>query len=498
MFGWFRKKRQKKSAARQWSLDMPLFYWDEQREDCFTIGDSFCGLLCLGRTGSGKSSATGRHIALAQLAAGFGGLVLTVKPGEKETWNGYCQMTDRLDDLRIVDLSCKHRFNFLREMQQSQGNDSGLTENLVGLLMEVGQIGSRQTNGGSSQGDNAFFQQACRTMLRNTIDLMVMATGTASVGEICRLVAAMPRSMDQVRSEEWRASSYCYRLLKQADERAKSVREQRDYTAVLDYILIDFPSLADRTRSSITATFMAFADLFQRGLLYDLLSTDTTISPREIEDGKIILIDLPLKLCGEVGLTAQLVWKLMTQRFLERRTITPATRPAFIHVDEAQFFASQQSDALFATTCRSARVSNILLSQSISGFETAFGGGPVGKALSEQLFANLATKVIHATGDSGTAEWASTLCGKSYRLLGNVSSGYTGPDWAGMAGVGSPSPSNSGMAESLQFDIEPREFNYLRSGGPENNWLVDGIVIRSGKPFRATGHTWRPVALSQK
>lgn len=499
MFNWLKRRRPRQQATDQWDFRKPLLRWNEH--DAFTVGDSFEGMFVVGRTGSGKTSATGRQLALSMLGAGYGGLVATVKPGEADQWRDYCRLSGREDDLRVVDASCTHRFDFMQAMQQSQGADAGLTENFVALLMEVGQVGSRQSNASvASSGDNAFFQQACRVLMRNAIDLALLAGEPLSVGLLCRIVSSMPKSLEQVRSEEWQRSSLCYRLLRAADTSSKSPRQLRDYEAVLDYGLSEWPSLADRTRSSISATFFAFADLFQRGQLHDLLSQGTTLSPAEINNGKVIVIDLPLKVYGEVGLIAQLVWKLMTQRLLERRTVTKDTRPAFLFIDEAQFFASGQNDALFATTCRSARVALVMLTQSVAGFYTAFGGGETGRSLTDQLLANLSTKVVHALGDHGSSEWAAELCGREYRYLTNASeSGESGGgrDWAGMAGLGRNGQSTAGLSESLQYDIEPREFAYLRTGGVRNDRLVDAVVIRSGNPFTSTGKLWMPVTLSQ-
>lgn len=239
------------------------------------------------------------------------------------------------------------------------------------------------------------------------------------------------------------------------------------------------------------------ADLFQRGLLHRLHGLETNLSPRAIDDGAAIVHSLDLKSYGSVGLYSQLVWKMMVQNWLERRPIGPDTRPAFIFIDEFQFFASQQSDALFATTCRSAKVANVLITQSTSGVETAFGGGAMGKTLADQLFANLTTKVIHATSEPGTAEWASNLAGKNYRFLINSNSPTQSPDWAQMAGLGNSNPGSSGISESLQYEIEPREFAYLRSGGVANDRLVDAIVFRSGRPFWSTGKNYLPVTFRQ-
>lgn len=500
MFDWLRNRRN--PVRERWALDTPLFRWDERGRDVFTIGNSYCGFLCLGGTGSGKSSVTARMLALSMLSAGYGGLVLSVKR-ELPVWQEYCRMTQRVADLRVVDHTCRDcAFNFLDELVTYQGGDVGLTENIVSLFMEIGSIGSRHGGSkGDAQGDNQFFHLATKELLRNLISLLILATGRVSIPDLCRLVSVLPRTPDNVASAKWRESNWCFQLLHALDTQPKPPSQQHDYEAILNYICYGFPNLAPRTQSSIAATFSGMADLFQRGLLHQLHSQGTSLSPRAIDNGAVIVLDLPLKTYGDVGLYCQLVWKMMTQNYLERRPVDANTTPAFIFIDEAQFFASQQADALFASTCRASRVANVLISQSVSGFETAFGSGAMGKALAEQLFANLSTKVIHATSDNGTAEWASNLIGKNYRLLGNssCSQGPGGVDWAAMAGIGpSSQQTSSGFSESLQYDVEPSEFAYLRTGGLENGLLVDGIAIRSGRPFQCTGKTWMPVTFSQQ
>jgi hypothetical protein len=71
----------------------PMSLWDEQRPlvlwnnaEPWTIGDSFEGVQVWGDTGSGKSSTTARVFAAAMLRAGYGGLVLTVKPEDADEW----------------------------------------------------------------------------------------------------------------------------------------------------------------------------------------------------------------------------------------------------------------------------------------------------------------------------------------------------------------------------------------------------------------------------
>src|SRR5579863_2137427 len=59
------------------------------------------GTLITGGLGSGKSSTSGRALALGFLRAGLGGLVLTVKSDETEHWIEYASQTGRSKDLVI-------------------------------------------------------------------------------------------------------------------------------------------------------------------------------------------------------------------------------------------------------------------------------------------------------------------------------------------------------------------------------------------------------------
>ena len=76
-----------REARDHWPLTQKLIAWS--KDDFWTVGDSVCGTLVLGSTGSGKSSGSGEQIAGAFLSAGYGGLVLTVKPDECATWARY-------------------------------------------------------------------------------------------------------------------------------------------------------------------------------------------------------------------------------------------------------------------------------------------------------------------------------------------------------------------------------------------------------------------------
>jgi len=160
---------------------------------------------------------------------------------------------------------------------------------------------------------------------------------------------------------------------------------------------------------------------------------------------------------------------------------------------------------MFQTTCRSARIATVLLSQNISNFYSALGGESAGKSQADSLLANLATKIFHASDDPVTNEWAASLIGRTKQLMlsGGTTQREHGPGFintvlrdAGWPGADAPQHSSS-FSEQYQFELQPTEFLRLRTGGPLHQRWVDAIVVRSGLPFRTTGRMWCPVTFTQ-
>ena len=86
-------------------LAPPMEPWDERRalvkwngREPWTIGESFEGVQVFGDTGSGKSSTSAAGAAAAMLRAGYGGLVLTVKPEETAQWHAHLDENGRQED----------------------------------------------------------------------------------------------------------------------------------------------------------------------------------------------------------------------------------------------------------------------------------------------------------------------------------------------------------------------------------------------------------------
>lgn len=486
-------------AGRRDILDRPLLHWSPQ--DPWTVRDATQGTLILGATGSGKTSGSGQALAKAMLAQGFGGLVLTAKADETELWRKYCAETGRSDDLVVFGSDGRHSFNFLDFERTRGGAGAGLTENVVSLFSTVLEIAERGSAGGSGREDEGYWRRATRQLLRNAVDLALLAGARLSVPELYRLVTSAPQSLEQVRSEDWRQRSLLFKRLGEADRRTKNSREADDFEIVADFWLSEFPNLSEKTRSVVVSSFTSLSDVLNRGLLRDLLCGETTVTPKAVEDGKVIVIDLAVKEFAEVGQYAQVIWKYLFQRSVERRQVSEATRPAFLWADEAQHFVTSY-DMQFQTTCRSAQVATVLLSQNVSNFYAALGGSEKGRAEAASLFANLNTKILHANGDPVTNEWASSLVGRSLQQFANGSSGNSPEEpWGSMPWMSWSREnriSNAGFSEAYEFEVQPAAFTQLATGGPENRWTVGGIVFQNGRLFRSTGKTWAHVNFKQR
>ncbi len=499
MFGRFFHRESHGRRNRHTRLDDVLLRWS--RDDVWTVRDAIQGTLILGATGSGKSTGSGAYLAETLLSNGFGGLVLTAKGAECATWEKYCERTGRAEDLVIFGPKGPWRLNFLDYEMNRGGGGAGITENIVALLSTVLEVADRTTNtSGGGREDEGYWRKATRQLMRNDIDLLRMAGAKISVPDLYRVVISAPRSRDEARSDQWKATSLCFQRLAEAYARDKTTRDQADLEIVFDYFMSEFPALGDKTRSVIISTFSSTIDILHRGLLGDLFCSETNITPEEIEAGKVIVVDLPAKEYAEVGIYAQVIWKYIFERAIERRTVVKDTRPVFLWIDEAQLFTTSY-DAQFQSTCRSARVATVLLSQNLSSFFASLGGVEKGRTEATALFGNLTTKILHSNADSTTNEWAATLIGRSRQYFANGNSSSSDDQlmaMIGLDGFGQSKSASAGFSESYEFEIQPAEFSRLRTGGPANNWIVDGIVFQSGKVFRASGTTWIPVTFKQR
>jgi hypothetical protein len=482
------------NASDPWAFTTPLVRLSDS--DLWTIGNAFEGMLVTGATGAGKSSTTGKEVLTSFLSNGFGGLVLTAKNYDVDLIREYCRQTGREADLIILAPDQPWVFDPLDFELTRKGAGAGHTENLVNLFSTLLDIADRTGGQGGGKEDEGYWRKAARQLVRNFCDLLVLATGHVSIPDLYRAVISAPTSLDQATSESWK-QSYCYKLLAAADSARKTVSQREDLKLVADYLLLEYPALSEKTRSVIVSSFTSCIDVMNRGVLRQLFCGKTNFSLADSEAGKIIVVGLPVKEFGEVGVIANVIMKYCWQRSIERRNVRESARPVFLYADEAQFFFHAQ-DFLFQSTCRSSRVATVYLTQNLSNIIDALGGEG-GRAKSDSLIANLGTKVFHANADPVTNEWAASVIGKTRQYFVNANNSYQNSDWLSPGyRPDQEKTSSSGISEQMDFEVQPAEFTRMRTGGEANAFLVDAIVFQNGRVFGHSGSSWLPVTFRQR
>ena len=461
--------------------------------DAWRIKDACEGTIIFGATGSGKTSGSGGALARSFLSAGFGGLVLCAKPDEPALWQGYAAEAGRGSDVVMFGAGGSWAFNFMTYESLRSGAGAGLTENLVTLFMEVASIGSGDAR---SRGGDPFWERAMRSLIRNCVDVLVMAGEPVSLHAMFDVVRTAPADMASLSSPQWKSRSSCWRHLELARGRALGTPWEIDCREVAGYWLSHFPTLGEKTRGSIVAMFSTLAEALMRGKMRELFCEETTLTPEDVIGGRIVIVDLPVKEWSEVGRMAAVLWKYSLQKAVERRADNGdgRGRPLFIWADECQHFASRY-DPMFQATARSSRAASVYLTQNYPSLATALGGGSDGRALADSLIGNMGTKVFHANSDRETNQLAADLVGRRLQFLrsfGASSSLSLGSQ------PGAGSSLSRGRSESMDYEIQPMEFSSLRKGGPENAYTSDALVFQNGRLWAATARAWQKVAFHQR
>ncbi|WP_276366261.1 TraM recognition domain-containing protein [Chryseolinea sp. H1M3-3] len=493
-------------------LDTPLIeIQGKLQNDIWTIRHAVEGVQIFGGIGSGKSSGSGRFLALKYLRAGFGGLVLTVKPDEREEWIKYCRLVNRIHDLVVISSQNDNFFNFL-DYETERNSGGQLTENLVDVLKTVIRAGSEKSHGKS---EDPFWENALDMLLFNVIDLCQLAYGKISVRRMYDIVQSIPRLQEDssraankdntrayekafdkvdvlVRSklEKWETQNAA--RLRGIDDRdiydeiaSADVPEYRQMKYLKQFFEDTYIPLSEKTRSIVEFSFSGFLFRLLRDPVYKLFcSNPSNIRPEDCLNGKIILLDLPVKLYDKVGRDAQIMFKYIWQRAMERRDPNNGTRPVFLWADEAQNFLHEH-DADYQATARSSRICTVYITQNLPNYYGNMGGQK-GEFKVKSFLGTLNTKIFHANSDIETNNYASSLFGD--HLMEKISKGSS-------IGLGNISKSSNTSAE-YERAIRPERFISLKTGSPRNQNVVEGFIQRQGEPF-ANGSNFIKMQFSQ-
>lgn len=479
---------------RHLDLDMTLidFGIAGATQSRWTLRRAFEGVQIFGGIGSGKTSGSGRTLALKYLAAGFGGLVLTVKSDERASWEEYCAITGRSDDLVIIGPDHQNFFDFLDHIS----GEGSLTENIVQVLKTVIDA-SEEKHGNNS---DAFWDTALDMLLFNIIDLCKLAYGKVTVRKLYEIMQSLPKAETVHDEESPTAYSEAYARAA-ANAQAKidawdslqdasfialyasneqlcdathiaHVPEARTLYDITEFFEVTYRNLNERTRSIIDFSFAGFLFRLLRYPVFDLFcSGRTTVQPEDCRRGKIIVLDIPVKGYHTIGRDCQILFKYIWQREMEKPSRHPVPAPVFLWADEAQNFLHEH-DPDFQATARSSGIATVYLSQNLPNYYANMGSGKFEYKV-KSFLGTLATKIFHANADVETNRYASDLIGDEHYQETAKSSTLSGQF-------------SMSKSRSLKIDkaIRPEEFVKLKTGGPVNNLKVEAMIHIQGDPIK--------------
>jgi hypothetical protein len=408
------------------------------------------------------------------LRAGYGGLVCCAKRDEAKLWRSYLRETGREGDGRFFGVNEPFRLNFIDH--ESKTSNLDYVENLVNLLVDVASI-KRSDSGGNQP----FWRAEKMKLVRNTLSLLLLAELPVEIKSIYQAIASSPRSADQLKSADWRASSFLCNLIVDARKRNAGHEE---FSIIENYFLLERMELHSGTRGTIEAEFTGTFDPLRRGKIGELFGTYTNLSPDDILSGRVVIVDVSTDDWREIGQLANVIWVQCLQRAIDRRTFIPGeSRPIFMWQDEAYKFAID-TDSDFQAGARSKGLAAVRLCQGLPAYLDAFGKD--GKHKVDALLGAHATKLFHRNDCPITNKWSSELIARETVYRPTVSRSATG----GSSAI------NTSLAMVEESACAEKQFLGLKTSGPKNKWVSEAILFQSGRLF--DGERWTGVRFNQK
>lgn len=170
-------------------------------------------------------------------------------------------------------------------------------------------------------------------MIYNAVQVVKLATGGVSAPDIQRFITTAAHNPAQLSAPEWQGQFH-NQCMAAAFNKPKSAIETHDYQLATDYWLGEFPEMADKTRSSILTGVMGILHVFNTGVVRELVSTTTNVTPDDILAGQWLLVNMAPAEWGDFGALAAAGWKYLLQRQVLRRQAKLEDNVVVIWADE--------------------------------------------------------------------------------------------------------------------------------------------------------------------
>ncbi|MEQ9230556.1 MAG: TraM recognition domain-containing protein [Cyclobacteriaceae bacterium] len=481
-----------------------------------TWADAVEGTLITGSTGSGKSSGAGRYIAHAMLKSGYGMCILCAKKDERNRWLRYIEETapERKKDLVLFSKESGHQFNFLQYEMERIGEGAGDVLNAVEALMSLNEQNRVYLSGGGGGKDERFWDLSLRRLISRCISTLRLADEAVNVPNMRRLVTDCfkdnepaeyeklehqannqggdPQKRKQAveRLDSWLESSYFLQVLLKISNKDFSEADSEDVELAINYWLKEFPKIGEKATSIVVESFMGIVEPFlNKGILKDQFAKGLSpeLLPEKIyKEGKIVIVDFPIKEFGIAGIYAATIFKTTFQAAMERRDIEIEhdPKPVGLWIDEYQQFCTHKTDSQFQATARSSWVATVYITQNINNIFYVMGNDQP-ESKTKSLLGNLNLKYFASNDNYDTNLWASNMIGE--HLVDFQSIGFS-----------KDMEISKTRNQQMQFRVTPDHFTVLKTGRKANNYIVETVVFKSGKNWGKNKQNFALVGFDQR
>jgi TraM recognition site of TraD and TraG len=464
-------------------LDDALFHWPDGSP--FLVRHMLRSVECKGITGSGKSSGTLEHFIACLAAHPRASMtIIAQKPEEKAQYQEAFARAGRKDDLLVIEEGGKLRLNFFEHGLPPNADTRARTE-LVTILGE----GLQQRQAGA---DDRFWRMMEERILYNAIGALELG-GTFTAPNLQAFIANMPDAdtlNDPERNAAWE-QQYHFKVMKAAEAAPKTTRQAHDWSLINKFLSYEMVVMDDKPKTSALAGVNNTLHSANTGLAREMTASFTNVTPRVIDHGKSLLINFPF---SQYGLTGRYIaggWKYLVQRHILNRTWNPSGFFNVLMLDEFQESITE-FDAPFISQCRSHGGAMLCLTQTVHS-EYGRMAGHAGHHKADMLLSNYGTHIYHLC-DPGTAEAASKLLGQRRERFITPSYSHDHEVWDLLTGNTQASVS---ISEQYAAILQPSVLMAsLRTGGAPH-YCVDGVVIRTGEPFRS-GENYQFITFRQQ
>ena len=439
---------------RVWSSRQALLRWNGRR--AFTAGHSLEHVVAMGASGSGKTSACIKSMALGMLHAGYGVLFLSAKGSDPEDFLAWARMTGREKSVVRFGPGQRLGFNLLEYELGRGGPTEDRTMNVAGILAAVGEITARSLH--DRQGEK-IWQDAAEGLLNHALNVVLLAEGKVKLDDVVAVVTSAPATMLEAGDAGWRRSSVCYQRLVAAEERCGS---SRSLGLAREYFLQRWARFPVETKNSVFFTFSAMMDLLQRDPLHRLFFCQTDFTPDILKAGAVVLVEAPTLAEGAQGKVINGLMRLAVERMVQQHPAQNGERPVAIIWDEFQTSVTR-ADSAFAAVARSHGCALVLATQNLPAVQEA-----IGHDAARALLANCRTKLFFANDDPETNQYMADLVGKWPVKKKSITRDNRGR-------------ASRTRHEQEEYAVPPRQALTLKTGGQEFGRQITAILVQSGR-----------------